>query len=105
MRKMIRRSLRQAGIEVGEAFEASNGIEGLSQLEGNTVDLVLCDWNMPEMSGLQFLKEARKTNQTPVVMLTTESSPDRVSEAMNAGANGYITVSYTHLTLPTTPYV
>lgn len=95
MRKMIRRSLRQAGIEVGEAYEAANGVEGLTQLTGNAVDIVLCDWNMPEMSGIEFLKEARKTLQTPIVMLTTESSPDRVSEAMAAGASGYITKPFT----------
>jgi len=95
MRKMIIRSLRQAGIDVADALEASNGVEALASLEKRPVDLVLCDWNMPEMSGIEFLKEARKKHQTPIVMLTTESATDRVSEALTAGADGYITKPFT----------
>lgn len=95
MRKMIMRSLRQAGVEVAETFEAGNGIEALASLAKETIDLILCDWNMPEMDGVTFLKEARKSCQTPIVMLTTESSDDRVSEALKAGANGYVTKPFT----------
>ena len=50
---------------------------------------------MPEMDGLQFIKEARKSSQTPIVMLTTESSRERVMEAMEAGADGYVTKPFT----------
>jgi two-component system chemotaxis response regulator CheY len=95
MRKMITRTLRQAGIDLGEVLEASNGVEALEVLTGHVVDLILCDWNMPEMDGLTFLKEARKQYQTPVVMLTTESSQEKISEAMAAGANAYISKPFT----------
>ena len=95
MRKMIARSLRQTGLEVAVSGEAGNGVEGLSFLADNTIDLVLCDWNMPEMNGLDFVKELRKSNKTPVVMLTTESAREKIVEAMEAGADGYLTKPFT----------
>ena len=90
MRKMVTRTLRQSGLQLSEVLEASNGLEALDVLTNEVVDLILCDWNMPEMDGITFLREARKQYQTPVVMLTTESSQEKVNEAMNAGANGYV---------------
>lgn len=95
MRKMITRSLRQTGLDLSVTDEAGNGLEGLEVLQGKEVDLILCDWNMPEMNGLEFIKEARKTYKTPIVMLTTESSQDKVVEAMEAGADGYVTKPFT----------
>lgn len=95
MRKMITRALRQCDLDATVAAEAGNGLEGLEALGGQAFDLVLCDWNMPEMDGLQFIKEARKSSKTPIVMLTTESSRERVMEAMEAGADGYVTKPFT----------
>ena len=95
MRKMISRSLRQTGLDLSVAGEAGNGVEGLAELSAKDVDLVLCDWNMPEMNGLEFIKEARKSYKTPIVMLTTESSQDKVMEAMQAGADGFVTKPFT----------
>ena len=95
MRKMITRALRQCDLDATVAAEAGNGIEGLDALGSQAFDLVLCDWNMPEMDGLQFIKEARKSSQTPIVMLTTESSRERVMEAMEAGADGYVPKPFT----------
>ena len=95
MRKMISRSLRQTGLDLSVAGEAGNGKEGLDALSSKEVDLILCDWNMPEMNGLEFIKEARKTYKTPIVMLTTESSQDKVLEAMQAGADGFVTKPFT----------
>ena len=95
MRSMIKRSLRQAGLSVDETDEAGNGAEGLAALKGKPFDLILCDWNMPEMNGLEFIKAARQSFKTPIVMLTTESSNDKVLQAMEAGADGYITKPFT----------
>ncbi len=95
MRKMITRSLRQAGLNATVAGEAGTCLEGLGVLQAQDVDLVLCDWNMPEMNGLEFIKEARKTFKTPIVMLTTESSQEKIMEAMEAGADGYVTKPFT----------
>lgn len=95
MRKRITRALRQSGLDISVAAEAENGIQGLEALSSQSVELVLCDWNMPEMNGLQFIKEARKEYKTPIVMLTTESSQERILEAMEAGADGYVTKPFT----------
>jgi two-component system chemotaxis response regulator CheY len=56
MRKIVERSLRQAGINLAQVFEAANGAEGLSMLANTRVNLILCDINMPVMDGLEFVK-------------------------------------------------
>jgi len=98
MRKIIERSLRQAGLSLVEVFEASNGVEALDVLRCKRVDLILSDINMPNMDGLEFLRELREQNLAPgvpVVMITTESSEDHVRNAIAAGAQGYIRKPFT----------
>jgi len=93
MRKMVERSLRHSGLDLGQVFEASNGVEALDVLAGNTVDLILCDVSMPVMNGIEFVRQARslaKMKGVPVVMITTEGSEVPVLEAISAGAQGYI---------------
>ena len=58
MRKIVERSLRQAGIELEKVVEAANGAEALAALQNNVVDLILCDINMPVMDGLEFVRQA-----------------------------------------------
>ena len=99
MRKIVARAIRQTGLEVEIVAEAANGKEALTALESNTVDLIFCDWNMPEMNGLEFIAEARKTHQMPIVMLTTEGTNDKMQEALGAGANAYVTKPFTPETL------
>ena len=98
MRKIVERALRQAGISLGEVFEASSGIEALKLLGQTRVDLILSDINMPNMDGLEFLRRLRAQNlaaDVPVVMITTESSEEHVRDAIAAGAQGYIRKPFT----------
>lgn len=95
MRKLITRALRQAGTSVSEVLEAGDGVEGLSVLADNNVDLILSDWNMPNMDGLTFVKELRKTIDTPVLIITTEGGEAKVAEAMANGASGHIKKPFT----------
>jgi len=98
MRKIVERSLRQAGLEALVVFEAGSGIEGLDVLKTQQVDLILSDINMPSMDGLEFLRQLRAQNLAPgvpVVMITTESSEEHVKQAIQAGAQGYIRKPFT----------
>ena len=98
MRKIVERSLRQAGLDFSEVFNAGNGAEALAVLKGNPVDLIVCDINMPVMDGLEFIKQlpgVPNATGVPVVMITTEGSEARVVQALSAGARGYIRKPFT----------
>jgi two-component system chemotaxis response regulator CheY len=98
MRKIVERSLRQAGLDPLAVLEAGNGVEGLDQLKTQQVDLILTDINMPLMDGLEFLRQLRAQKLAPgvpVVMITTESSEEHVKEAILSGAQGYIRKPFT----------
>jgi len=98
MRKIVERSLRQAGIDLAEVREAGNGAEALGVLKESTVDLILCDINMPVMDGLEFVKQLQTADNgkgVPVVMITTEGSESHVVQALSAGARGYIRKPFT----------
>lgn len=98
MRKIVERSLAQAGIEMAEVFQAGNGAEALAILKDNRVDLILCDINMPVMDGLEFIKQLPgvvNAKDVPVVMITTEGSEAHVVQALSCGARGYIRKPFT----------
>jgi two-component system, chemotaxis family, chemotaxis protein CheY len=98
MRKIVERSLRQAGIDTLVVHEAGSGTEGLALLKARQVDLILSDINMPTMDGLEFLRQLRAQNLAPgvpVIMITTESSEEHVKQAIQAGAQGYIRKPFT----------
>ena len=98
MRKIVERSLRQAGLDPLVVHEAGSGTEGLDVLKAKQVDLILSDINMPSMDGLEFLRQIRAQNLAPgvpVVMITTESSEEHVKQAILAGAQGYIRKPFT----------
>ncbi len=96
MRKIISRSLRQAGLSVDNVFEAGDGIEGLNALGANQVDLILSDINMPNMDGLEFVKQVRAQGiKVPIMMITTEGGEDIIGEAINSGASGSIRKPFT----------
>jgi len=98
MRKIVERSLNQAGIKLAEVLEAGNGAEALAILQESKVDLVLCDINMPVMDGLEFIKQlgsVENAKGVPVVMITTEGSESHVVQALSSGARGYIRKPFT----------
>jgi two-component system, chemotaxis family, chemotaxis protein CheY len=98
MRKIVERSLVQAGLELSAVFGAGNGAEALNVLAQNQVDLILCDINMPVMDGLEFVKQlpgVANAKGVPVVMITTEGSEAHVVQALSAGARGYIRKPFT----------
>lgn len=98
MRKIVERSLRQAGIELAQVREAGNGAEALGILNEDSVDLILCDINMPVMDGLEFVRQlqsSEKAKGVPVIMITTEGSESHVVQALSFGAKGYIRKPFT----------
>lgn len=98
MRKIVERSLRQAGVDLQTVLEASNGAEALGALRDNPVDLILCDINMPVMDGLEFVRQVSSVDNAkgiPIVMITTEGSESHVVEALSHGARGYIRKPFT----------
>lgn len=98
MRKIVERSLRQAGVDSLVVLEAGSGVEGLEVLKARRVDLILSDINMPAMDGLEFVRQLRQqrlAEGVPVVMITTESSEEHVKRAIEAGAIGYIRKPFT----------
>jgi two-component system chemotaxis response regulator CheY len=81
-----------------ECFEAGDGVEGLSVLAANAspFDLILVDWNMPNMDGLSFVKRMREKDRcTPVIMVTTEAEKTRIIDAIKAGVNNYVIKPFT----------
>ena len=90
MRKILSGALTKAGVK--ETIQATNGKEAVEILaKDTTIDLVLMDWNMPVMMGIDAVREIRAANNpVPIVMVSTETERDRVMEAINAGANDYL---------------
>lgn len=98
MRKIVERSLRQAGIDLSLVIEAGNGADALNLLKDQAVDLILSDINMPVMDGLEFVKQLQQQGlaaNVPVVMITTEGSESNVVQALSCGARGYIRKPFT----------
>lgn len=98
MRKIVLRTLKMAEIEFEEVLEAGDGTEALALLRTHPVNLIMCDINMPNMTGLELLvqiKEEKLAAGVPIVMVTTEGSEPQVRQAILAGARGYIRKPFT----------
>ncbi len=96
MRMIIGRIIKSCGFEV--AAEASNGRQALERLEEGDIELLLLDWNMPEMTGLEVVKAVRsdsRHDETRILMVTTESHSAHVADALDSGANGYLAKPFT----------
>lgn len=97
VRMILTKTLKELGYEVREA---ANGREALEVIEAEktAVSLVLADWNMPEINGLDLLKRLRQNPQLSslvVVMVTTETELDQMAAALEAGANEYVMKPFT----------
>ena len=89
MRKIIIRALNACG--VNETVEARDGKDGWNAFQADSFDFDHTDWNMPEMTGLEFLKAIRGSGSTvPVIMVTTEGEKGKVIEAIQAGVTDYL---------------
>jgi len=95
MRKLLKSILLGAGFEV---IEAKDGFEALACLQDGASDVVLLDWNMPEMSGVELLSQLRANhtyNQMRIMMVTTESEQEHIMQALHEGADEYVMKPFT----------
>ena len=93
MRNIVKNTFELLKIPV-HYLEAGDGDEALRILTNNKVDLILLDWNMPNLSGIDFLKQVRSMDEykdIPVIMVTSEAAKLNVIEAVKAGVTAYIT--------------
>ena len=100
MRRILKNILRQIGF--GNISEAGDGKSALKELKKEKFDLILCDWNMPEMSGLELLTTIRSDDELkniPFIMVTAEAQKDNIIEAVKAGVSNYIVKPFTAETM------
>lgn len=96
MRRIIKNLLKDLGFE--NVDEAEDGVMGLEKLRNNSFDLVVSDWNMPNMDGLTMLKTIRADAamaKLPVLMVTAEAKKENIIAAAQAGASGYVVKPFT----------
>lgn len=100
MRRIIRNLLKDLGYE--NVDEAEDGAMGLEKLRNGSFDFVVSDWNMPNLDGLEMLKQIRADEslaKLPVLMVTAEAKKENIIAAAQAGANGYVVKPFTAATL------
>lgn len=100
MRRIVRNLLKELGY--ANVDEAEDGAMALSKLKNENFDFVISDWNMPNMDGLEMLKNIRADNaigKLPVLMVTAEAKKENIIAAAQAGANGYVVKPFTAATL------
>ncbi len=98
IRKIQQKTLAQLGYT--DVVEAADGVEALTLYKESPPDLMLVDWNMPNMDGITLVKTIRQTDKSsPLIMCTTEAEKSRVVEALQAGVNNYVVKPFTAETL------
>ncbi|MBA1432842.1 MAG: response regulator [Epsilonproteobacteria bacterium] len=97
MRRIIKNTLARLGYK--DVLEGADGVEGWEQLDANPdVEMLITDWNMPEMNGLELVKKVRADDRfkdLPIIMVRTEGGKAEVITALKAGVNNYIVKSFT----------
>lgn len=96
MRRIVKNILRQLGFN--NILEADDGSTGLDTLQNEKIGLIISDWNMPKMTGLELLKAVRADNalqDIPFLMVTAESQQENIIEAVKSGVNNYIVKPFT----------
>lgn len=99
MRQMVMKGLRESRVAEFEFVEADDGADALAKFDPNTVDICFVDWNMPTMTGVEFVKQARSRGDTglvPMVMVTSEKSMAKIEEALEqARADAFVCKPFT----------
>ena len=97
MRRIIKNTLARLGYK--DVLEGADGVEGWNSLDSNPdVEMLITDWNMPEMNGLELVKKVRADDRfkdLPIIMVTTEGGKAEVITALKAGVNNYIVKPFT----------
>jgi two-component system chemotaxis response regulator CheY len=96
MRRILKNILKQLGFK--NLVEADDGTTALNVLESQKIDLIISDWNMPKMTGLELLKKVRASTEykkTPFLMVTAEAQKQNVIEAVQAGVSNYVVKPFT----------
>jgi len=96
MRKIIKNVLKQ--INIDNTVEAENGKQALQTLKNDSVDLIISDWIMPEMTGIEFLRACKEDpviKNIPFIMVTAEAQKDSVVEAIKGGVDNYVVKPFT----------
>ncbi len=96
MRRILKNILKQLGFK--NLVEADDGTTAWEVLEGQKIDLIISDWNMPKMTGLELLKKVRASDQyarAPFLMVTAEAQKQNVIEAVQAGVSNYVVKPFT----------
>ena len=97
MRRIIQTTLKALGFDVQQAEHGGRGLEMLEEAKGD-FDLVMVDWNMPELNGFQFVQKVRENtafDDVKLIMCTTETEFDQMLKALDAGANEYLMKPFT----------
>jgi two-component system, chemotaxis family, chemotaxis protein CheY len=100
MRRIVRGLLRELSLK--NIREAENGSDALEELRRKKADLVISDWNMPQMTGIELLRAIRSDSalkDLPVLMVTAEAKKENIMEAVQAGVNNYIVKPFSAETL------
>jgi two-component system, chemotaxis family, chemotaxis protein CheY len=100
MRRIVRNLLKELGF--ANVQEAEDGVDALNKLRGESFDFVVSDWNMPNMTGIDLLREIRadaNLKHLPVLMVTAEAKKENIIMAAQAGASGYVVKPFTAATL------
>lgn len=97
MRRIIKNTLARLGYK--DILEGADGVEGWNQMDTNPdIEMLITDWNMPEMNGLELVKKVRADDRfkdVPIIMVTTEGGKGEVITALKAGVNNYIVKPFT----------
>ena len=97
MRRIIKNTLARLGYK--DILEGADGVEGWNQMDSNPdIEMLITDWNMPEMNGLELVKKVRADERfvdIPIIMVTTEGGKGEVITALKAGVNNYIVKPFT----------
>lgn len=99
MRSMVMQNLKKTSLAEWEFIEAEDGADALNKFSVDNIDIAFVDWNMPKMTGIDFVRQARAiggTQYIPIIMVTSEKTMGKIEEALDqAGANAYICKPFT----------